>query len=236
MPDIYQFPYGSDNYCVLVHDSVSGEAICIDAGEHQAVLDALKHTGWSLSAIWLTHHHGDHIAGVPTLKQQTGCKVYGPAGIDTVDHVLSDGDTFAFGAQSIQVIHTPGHTLDMLNYYLPSDGIVFTGDTLFVGGCGRLFEGTAEQMFESFRKLDALPEDTTIYCAHEYTTANLAFATAQSPDDTFLSEFAEQMKAKRRADEPTVPSTLKVERLINPFLRAKDAQEFARLRAAKDSF
>jgi len=167
----HQFKYGSDNYGVLVHDTKTKETVAVDAGNSTGYLKALDEMGWSLTQIWITHHHGDHTDGLIELKKQTGAKVFGPKSIEHVDVGLSEGDQFEFSGEQVKVLETPGHTLDMLNFYLISEETIFTGDTLFVMGCGRLFEGSAEQMFISISKLLELPEDTIIYCSHEYTLA-----------------------------------------------------------------
>ena len=162
--EIFQFPYRQDNYGVLVHDPVSGSTACVDAGSEgaEAELAALAETGWTLSQLWITHHHPDHVAGLEALKAATGCAVFGPQGsaqpINGIDHYLTKGDRFSLGAHDVQVLHTPGHTLDMLNYYLDQDAILFSGDTLFAMGCGRIFEGTPAIMFDSMMTLKALPD------------------------------------------------------------------------------
>ncbi len=175
-----QFTYGSDNYGVLLHDAATGQTACVDAGDAQATISALSARGWTLSHLLITHHHGDHTAGVMKIKQATQCLVIGPepvsqpiAGIDTQ---VGDGDQFVFAERQVEVLHTPGHTIDMINFHFPDDKLVFTGDTLFSMGCGRLFEGDAAMMLASINKLKALPADTTVYCAHEYTATNARFA------------------------------------------------------------
>lgn len=221
-----QFTYGSDNYGVLLHDAATGQTACVDAGDAQATFDALDAKGWSLSHLLITHHHADHTAGLTQIKQSTQCTVIGPnpvsapiAGIDT--HV-SDGDLVEFAGRQIRVLHTPGHTTDMVNYYFPVDKLVFTGDTLFSMGCGRLFEGDAAMMLNSVNKLKALPEDTTVYCAHEYTATNARFALAVDPDNAALQKRAAEVTDLRVADLPTVPTLLGLELQTNPFLRVSD--------------
>lgn len=247
--EFYQFPYGSDNYGVLVHDDQSGSTACVDAGDAQASMTALAQTGWSLSDIWITHHHGDHTAGLAQLKAQTGAKVIGPD-LTHVDQVVAQGDTFAFAQRSVSVIETPGHTLDMLNFYLEHDGVVFTGDTLFSLGCGRLFEGSAAQMHASLQKLGALPAETVVYCSHEYTAANAAFALSVDPSNPELVARVAEVTTLRAAGKPTVPSTIGQELATNPFMRAdnqairqgldmldaSDEAVFAQLRTRKDKF
>jgi len=248
------YPYGGDNYGVLLHCSDTGLTASVDCGDAQATLDALTKTGWILSEIWLTHHHGDHTAGTQALKKSTGAKVIGPnrsqTPIQGVDQVVGDGDTFEFASRAVQVLHTPGHTLDMLNYYLPAESLLFSGDTLFTLGCGRLFEGDAPMMWKSLLKLSALPKDTVIYGSHEYTLANAAFAVTVDPDNEKLKDRVTEIKTLREAGEPTVPTTLAMELQTNPFLRAddlnirhhlnmvgaSDADVFAEIRARKDGF
>lgn len=222
-----QFTYGSDNYGVLLHDATTGQTACVDAGDAQATLNALSARGWTLSHLLITHHHGDHTAGLIQIKQATQCLVIGPepvsqsiAGIDT--HV-SDGDQFVFAERQVGVLHTPGHTTDMINFHFPDDKLVFTGDTLFSMGCGRLFEGDAAMMLASINKLKALPADTTVYCAHEYTATNAQFALAVDPDNPELQKRADEVVELRAAGLPTVPTLLKLELQTNPFLRVSDS-------------
>lgn len=248
------YPYGEDNYGVLLHCPDTQQTACIDCGDAQATLSHLKEHGWALSDIWVTHHHSDHTAGVETLKQATGAKVIGPNRQETpirgIDHVVADGDSFDFAGRGVQVINTPGHTLDMMNFYLPSDSVLFSGDTLFTLGCGRLFEGDAATMWKSLLKLSVLPKDTVIYGSHEYTEANAAFAITVDPGNNALRNQADEVKRLRDAGEPTVPTTLAMELQTNPFLRAddpsirsqlemehaSDAEVFGEIRRRKDSF
>lgn len=250
--DIHQFTYGSDNYGVLVHDAASGETACIDAGDAQAAQQALTQTGWSLTHLLITHHHADHVAGLAALKKSSGCWVIGPSGssIQGIDDVVAGGDSFSFAGRDVQVLHTPGHTMDMLNFYLPDDELVFTGDTLFVLGCGRLFEGDAATMWQSLSVLARLPPDTQVYCGHEYTQANAAFAITVDPDNEPLAERVRKVDVLRADGKPTVPTTIGVELAENPFLRAgdagirrhlnmtdaTDAEVFAEIRRRKDDF
>lgn len=221
--EYHQFPYLSDNYGVLVHSSETGETACVDAGDCDAALQALRDTGWTLSHILVTHHHGDHTAGLSELKKATQAHVIGPAyesaPIADIDQRVSDGEQFEFAGQSVQVFHTPGHTTDMVNYYLPAESVYFAGDTLFTMGCGKLFEGTPEMMWESLGKVMALPPETTIYCSHEYTLENAEFAITVEPDNTDLQARIARDKALRADNKPTVPSTLAEELATNPFLR-----------------
>jgi hydroxyacylglutathione hydrolase len=235
----HQFLYGKDNYGVLMHDPASGQTAAIDAGDSAAYQVALAETGWTLSHILLTHHHWDHTDGVAALSKASSVNVYGPegdkAGHEGVTHILREGDQLAFGETMIEVIATPGHTLDMLNYYLPEQKVCFTGDTLFSLGCGRIFEGTAEMMWDSLTKLMALPADTTIYSSHEYTEANARFALTIDPENTKLQARCALVSEKRAHGQPTVPSLLADELATNPFLRASDKQVRAHLNMAQAS-
>lgn len=221
-----QFTYGSDNYGVLLHDATTGQTACIDAGDAQAALDALSAQGWSLTHLLITHHHGDHTAGLLQIKQATQCLVIGPKPVSQpiagIDNHLGDGDQFDFADRQVGVLHTPGHTTDMINFHFADDKLVFTGDTLFSMGCGRLFEGDAAMMLASVNKLKALPADTTIYCAHEYTATNARFALAVDPDNAELQKRAVEVTDLRASDLPTVPTVLKLELEINPFLRVSN--------------
>ncbi|MGB1177327.1 MAG: hydroxyacylglutathione hydrolase [Candidatus Puniceispirillaceae bacterium] len=248
--DLHQFGYDQDNYGVLLHDSESGETAMVDAGDAAAARAALATAGWQLTQIWITHHHGDHTAGLQDIAAETSAVIYGPAGVSGVTNTLSGGDIFVFAGRRVEVLATPGHTLDMLNYHLASESLAFTGDTLFAMGCGRLFEGDAEMMWESLTKLMALDDETIIYCSHEYTAANAAFALSVDPDNQALQRRAEAVAELRAAGQPTVPTIMALEKETNPFLRADDAAirtvlgmesatdsaVFAEIRRRKDSF
>lgn len=252
--ECYQFPYNNDNYGVLVHDADTGQTACIDAGDAQAVLDALDKNSWSLTHLLITHHHADHTAGLAEIKSKTGCTVIGPeplsTPIDGIDSAVGDGSEFEFAGRMVRVLHTPGHTRDMVNYHFVDDALVFTGDTLFSMGCGRLFEGDAAMMLESMRKLKVLPPETLVYCAHEYTATNARFALDVDPENTALQARAKEVTALRRAGKPTVPSTLQLELETNPFLRTDEAslreslsmmgedevEVFARLRELRNQY
>tara|TARA_A100001015_G_scaffold310206_1_gene411146 strand:- start:2180 stop:2953 length:774 start_codon:yes stop_codon:yes gene_type:complete len=251
----HQFLYGSDNYGVLVHDPVSGQTAAIDAGDGAAYKAALAETGWTLSHVLITHHHGDHTEGLAELAAEADLEILGPRG-DKPGHVgitstLSDGDSFTFAGCEVRVMETPGHTLDMLNFYLPSEGVCFTGDTLFALGCGRVFEGDFPMMWNSLSKLiAALPSDTVIYCSHEYTEANAAFAVTVDPENYALKARAETITKLRSNCQPTIPTTMAEELATNPFLRASDpairkflslegaddVAVFAEIRTRKDNF
>lgn len=222
-----QFPYGSDNYGVLLHDAETGKTACVDAGDAQAAQDALAANGWSLTDLLITHHHADHTAGLSALKRQSRCRVVGPVAvgktIEGIDEFVQDGSEFEFAGRSVKVLHTPGHTRDMVNYYFPDDKLVFTGDTLFSMGCGRLFEGDAAMMLKSVNKLKVLPDDTSMFCAHEYTQVNARFAQAVDPENEQVKARAKEVSQLRAQGKPTVPSTILQEKATNPFLRVDDA-------------
>jgi len=245
---IHQFPCLSDNFGVLGHDPASGETFAVDAPDGDAVLAALAETGWTLTHVLVTHYHDDHIQGIAKVKAATGATVIGPAGIATVDRTVAEGDTIELAGESIRVIATPGHTLDMLNFYLPKAGVVFTGDTLFAMGCGRVFEGTPQMMWASLEKLMALPGETQVYCGHEYTLANGKFAMTVDAGNPDLAQRMKEVEALRAAGKPTLPTTIALELKTNPFLRAgdpairkalgmeaaSDAEVFAEVRGRKD--
>jgi hydroxyacylglutathione hydrolase len=251
MLQIHQFPHPPlENYGVLIHDPKTGETAAVDVGDGPSYMAAIASTGWTPTQIWVTHHHHDHVMGLGEVKAASGATVYGPAGIEGVDKVLTGGTSFEFAGQQVDVIHTPGHTMDMLNFHVTPEGVVFTGDTLFVMGCGRLFEGTASDMWESMQKLMSLPDETVIYCSHEYTLSNAKFAVTVDPDNIALRNRAIEMDQLREQGDPTVPTTLRAEKATNPFMRcadvairaglgmehARDGEVFAELRRLKDNF
>ena len=222
MLNIHQFTYGGDNYGVLLQEPDSGATALVDAGDATAALAALAETGWSLSQIWLTHHHGDHTAGTTEIVAATGAGVHGPASIASVTTPVADGGEIDFGGVKVTAIATPGHTMDMLNFHIPSEKLLFTGDTLFAMGCGRLFEGDAATMWASLCKLMSLDDETVIYCGHEYTAANADFALSVDPDNDALLRRVAAVCDLRSAGQPTIPTMLALEKLTNPFLRASD--------------
>lgn len=253
--ECYQFAYNDDNYGVLVHDPLTGQTAAIDAGEAGAYVAALQQTGYQLSHIFITHHHWDHTDGLAELKQLTGAKVIGPANskqslLSLFDTRVKDNDQFDFAGQTVTAIATPGHTLDMINYYIGAQDLLFSGDSLFVLGCGRLFEGDGPMMWDSLLKLKSLPRQTVMYSAHEYSLANAAFAMTIDPENAALQNRVEEIKALTRQGLATVPSTLAVECETNPFLRAddqsirahlglagaSDAEVFTEIRNRKDRF
>ena len=221
---ILTVPAFDDNYLWIVHNGT--DAVVVDPGDGKAILQALQEQQLQLKAILLTHHHADHIGGVPELLQSFGVPVYGPANdnIKTVTHLLNGGDTLAIECLDVefQVLAMPGHTLGHIAYYSQKEQVLFCGDTLFAGGCGRIFEGTPAQMFSSLQTLAALPEQTAVYCAHEYTMSNLRFALAANPNNTALHARQTIEQQKRDQNVPTVPSTIGLEKQTNPFLRSAD--------------
>ena len=252
--EIEQFMCLSDNFGVLVHDQKSGCTVAIDAPEAGPIQTALERRGWQLTDIVITHKHFDHIDGLKPLKQAYGCTIAGPAAeaddIGWLDITLREGDTYEAGNLSFQVIETPGHTAGQINLYCPQANALFAGDTLFSLGCGRIPPGAAPAMFESLEKLKALPPQTMLYCGHEYTKANAAFALSVDPDNEALQARAAEVDALRADGLATLPVALESEFAANPFLRsddpairarlgmeaASDADVFAELRRRKDSF
>ncbi|GLT01544.1 hydroxyacylglutathione hydrolase [Sphingobium jiangsuense] len=238
--DVACVPVLSDNYVWLLHDGDSGETVAIDPSVAEPVLEAAAARGWTIGQIWNTHWHGDHTGGNAGIKAATGCTVTGPAAerakIPTLDVAVGEGDSARIGAHAAQVWEVPAHTAGHIAYHLPDAGIIFVGDTLFAMGCGRLFEGTAEQMFANMRRLAMLDGETRAYCAHEYTLSNGRFAQAMEPDNEDIARRMDEVQALREQGVPTVPTTIAQERATNPFMRADSAAELARLRAAKDTF
>jgi hydroxyacylglutathione hydrolase len=221
---IHLFPCLSDNFGVLLHDPDTGATASIDAPEAAAVEAALKQTGWTLTDILVTHHHADHTDGIPALKEKHRCRVVAPkaeaARIPLVDETVSEGDKVTVGKLAANVIETPGHTSGHIAYWFHGEKVAFVGDTLFSIGCGRVIEGTMEQMWSSLRKLRDLPDDTRIYCGHEYTEANIRFARTIEPDNKALLARAEEAKQQRAQGKPTIPVTIGAEKAENCFLRA----------------
>jgi hydroxyacylglutathione hydrolase len=233
-------PCLSDNYTWLLRDEASGAVAVCDPGEAGPAAAALREGGGRLDLILLTHHHGDHVGGVQALKAEFGGKVAGNEAdarrLPPLDVAVRPGGTVAFGDASAEVIDTPGHTRGHVAFNFPGDDVLLCGDTLFSLGCGRLLEGTAEEMFRSLRALDALPGETLVCCGHEYTESNARFALSVDNGNEALRAMAETAAALRRDGKPTVPTTLARERLANPFLRAPTAARLAELRTAKDNF
>lgn len=238
--EIELLPILSDNYCFLIREPASGLSAVVDPGTDAPVAARLEELGRGLDWIIVTHHHADHTAGIAGLKQRFACRVVGPAAeaarISGLDLEVAEGDDFALGEETAKVLATPGHTAGHISYHFPESKALFCGDTLFALGCGRLFEGDAPTMWQSLGKLMALPDDTRVYCGHEYTASNARFALSVDGDNPKLKARAKEIDALRARDEPTVPTTIGRERATNPFVRAKDARDFGRLRALKDRF
>lgn len=247
-------PCLSDNYAFLIHDPASKATAVIDVPESAPILAALQAEGWTLTDIFLTHHHWDHVDGVPELVKATGAKTIGAAAdahrLPPLDRAVQEGDLVQLGTYSAQVIDVSGHTIGHIAFYFADGNLLFSADSLMALGCGRLFEGTTERMWASLAKLAALPVETVICSGHEYTEANLKFAESLMPDHPPLIERAKKIRALRAAGKPTVPSVLSDELNTNPFLRASDpdfksqiglsnstdADCFAHVRGLKDRF
>jgi len=225
---IYLFPCLKDNFGVLVHDPETGATASIDAPEAAPVEAALQKTGWRLTDILVTHHHGDHTAGIGELKAHHKCRVVAPRNeaqrIAHVGETVGEGDKVKVGSLEGSVIETPGHTAGHISYFFPADKLAFVGDTLFSIGCGRVIEGTPEMMWHSLTKLRALPDDTQFYCGHEYTAANIRFAKTIESSNKSLAARAEEVARLTAAGKPTIPATIGAEKAANPFLRADDAE------------
>lgn len=247
---VHQFPCLQDNYGFLVRDEASGLAACIDTPDAGAVLRELSQLGWTLALILNTHWHPDHAGGNAEVKAATGAEIVGPAEVTRIselDREVRGGDVVALGETRFEVIESGGHTLGHIAYHDARDGVAFVGDTLFAMGCGRLFEGEPEQMWESLQRLARLSDDTRVYCAHEYTASNARFALSVDDDPAVKARAAEVFAARER-NEATVPTTIGLEKATNPFLRAPalagrvgaagepDHRAFAAIRAAKDVF
>lgn len=229
----------SDNYVWLMHDPASAETVVIDPAVADPVLAAADALGWRITQIWNTHWHADHTGGNAAIKAATGCAITGPdegGRIPTLDRIVGEGDTVAIGRHVARVMEVPGHTAGHIAFHLPQDRIVFVGDTLFAMGCGRLFEGTAAQMFDAMSRLKALPPETIVYCAHEYTQSNGRYALVAEPDNEAIRTRMRDVDAARAAGQATVPTTIALEQETNPFLRAADAEQLALRRAEKDVF
>tara|TARA_B100002051_G_scaffold267997_1_gene297226 strand:- start:1834 stop:2601 length:768 start_codon:yes stop_codon:yes gene_type:complete len=220
---VYQFPCRSDNYGFLAHDPTLNVTASIDTPEEGPINTALEEKGWRLTHILNTHHHGDHTGANIALKERWGCTIVGAANdadrIPGIDVRMADGDKYQFGSLIADVFEVPGHTTGHIAYYFSSEDIAFVGDTLFALGCGRLFEGTPEMMWNSLQKLMALPDETIVYCAHEYTQSNAQFALSVEPGNAALVARSQEIDALRAEGKPTVPTTIGLERATNPFLR-----------------
>lgn len=251
---IDQFMCREDNFGVLLHDPKSGETALIDAPEERAILAAVERTGWKPTVIMTTHHHLDHVEANLALKDRFKLKIVGPKAeadkVPGIDVQLSEGSKFEFAGQPVQIIETPGHTAGHICYYLPQSQVAFVADTIFALGCGRLLEKPPAVMFESLKKLVALPAATALYCGHEYTLSNARFALTIDPTNSALKERAVKIEKLRADNKPTLPTALGEELATNPFLRwhdpairknlgmenATDAEVFAEIRKRKDNF
>jgi hydroxyacylglutathione hydrolase len=254
MLKILQLPVLNDNYIYVIHDDISQQTAAVDPALAQPVLDAIQQHGWQLHYVFNTHHHGDHVGGNLELKARTGCKIVAARQdayrIPALDIALQDGDSFQLGQHPIRIIETHGHTSGHVVYYFAEDALLFCGDTLFVMGCGRLFEGTAQQLWQSLQKLKKLPANTKVYCAHEYSLSNGKFALSVEADNLALQRRMAEITELRTADCPTVPSTIAQELATNPFFREESLsvqktlkmqgksplEVFTALRKAKDVF
>lgn len=252
--EVVQLITRSDNFAVLLHEPKSGKTAAIDAPEADPIISTLKQRGWTLSHILVTHKHFDHIEGIPALQAAYDCEVIGPeasaAETGMYDRTVKDGDKFDFAGVEVSVIATPGHTLDHVSYHIPSEKLVFVADTIFSLGCGRVIEGDHAMMWDSIKKLRALPDDTQLYCGHEYTLANGKFAITVDPNNAALKKRIAEVEKLRAADKPALPTTIAQEKATNPFLRADDprlmkafgltrakpAELFREIRTRKDKF
>jgi len=236
--EIVPVPAFTDNYFWLVHDEASGETAVVDPGDAAPVLAEADRRGWTITQVWNTHWHPDHTGGNVAIKEAAGARISGPAGenIPGRDVALSEGDEVRLGAHVGRVIEVPGHTLGHIALIFDQERVAFVGDTLFAMGCGRLFEGSPEQMYRSLQRLADLPQDARLYCAHEYTLSNARFAAHADPKNAAIADRLIAVKQLRENGKITVPTSVAQERETNVFVRATDVQEFARLRKEKDSF
>jgi len=237
--EIVRVPVLTDNYAWLVHDPVGGETVAVDPGEAAPVQAAAAARGWTIDQVWTTHWHPDHTGGNAALRA-AGARITGPAAeagkIPTLDATVGEGDMVRIGTTVAEVWHVPGHTAGHIAFHLAAAAAIFTGDTLFALGCGRLFEGKAAEMFANMQRYATLPDATQVYCGHEYTQSNGRFALTVEPGNHALAARMTAVDAARAAGEATVPTQIGLERATNPFLRADDADAFAKLRERKDNF
>ena len=240
MLEIHQIPALRDNYIYLIRDQATEVSAAIDPSEASPVLTFLKKNGWQLDYVLNTHHHWDHTGGNIELKEKTGCRVVGFRGdqhrIPGIDETVDESKKFSLGRSIARVIEIPGHTLGQIAFWFEEDEALFCGDTLFSIGCGRLFEGTAEQMYRSLNKLKQLPPSTKIYCGHEYTEKNILFALSLSPQDPELLSYQKEVQSLLTQKKSSIPSRMKIELELNPFLKARSAAELKDIREKKDQF
>jgi hydroxyacylglutathione hydrolase len=238
--EILCVPVLSDNYVWLLRDGESGAVAVIDPGEAEPVIEAAAAKGWAISQILNTHWHPDHVGGNAAVKAATGAPITGPAAeadrIPGLDRLVREGDRASVGSLEAEVWEVPAHTAGHIAYHFPDAGIIFVGDTMFAMGCGRLFEGTAGQMFTALQRIAALPDETLVFGAHEYTSGNARFAAHVEPDNADIATRVSEVAGLRAEDIPTLPTSVGAERQTNPFVRAADASELARLRSMKDAF
>lgn len=240
MLEIVAVPAFADNYLWLIHDADSSETAVVDPGDPAPVFAEADRRGWRIGKILNTHWHPDHTGGNLAIKESTGATIIGPAGengrVPGLDIALAEGDRISIGKHEAEVWEVPGHTIGHIAYVFRADKVAFVGDTMFAMGCGRLFEGSPAQMHRSLGRLAGLPDDTRLYCAHEYTLANARFAAHAFPDNEEIAERLRHVERERSNARATVPTTVGEERATNPFLLARDVEHFADLRAKKDSF
>jgi hydroxyacylglutathione hydrolase len=252
--EIITIPCLQDNYAYLIHDAKSGQTALVDAPEASPILAELNERNWTLSEVWITHHHSDHVDGLGEILAQYSAKVVGSKDdahrLPPLDMAVVDTEIFSFGGETVQVLDMSGHTIDHIAFYLPKSDAFFTADSLMIMGCGRLFEGTPAQMYASLQKTAMMPPQTRIYSGHEYTSSNALFATTVDPLNPALISRMRDIEDKRSKGLPTIPATLKIERETNPFLRASNpkiqkhlnldgaspVEVFAEIRARKDRF
>jgi hydroxyacylglutathione hydrolase len=237
--EVLAIPALSDNYIWMLRDPASGAVAVVDPGQDRPALDAAASRGWGITHILTTHWHPDHSGGNAAIKAATGASITAPAEArraSPVDRIVAEGDRVSIGELEAEVWHIPAHTAGHIAFHFAEQKMIFVGDTLFAMGCGKLFEGDAEQMFGNMARFASLPDDVQVYCGHEYTLSNARFAAHVEPGNAAVAERLERVIAMREAGETTLPTTIGEERATNPFLRATDVAELARLRTLKDSF
>jgi len=239
MLEVSAVPVLTDNYVWLIHNAEIGETAAVDPSVADPVLDAVAARGWAITQVLNTHWHPDHTGGNEAIKAATDCSITAPdeaRRVSQVDRVVSEGDRVTVAGAEAIVWHIPAHTAGHVAYYFEQEGMIFVGDTMFAMGCGRLFEGTAEQMYSNMQRIAALPADVRIYCGHEYTLSNARFAAFVEPQNAAIADRLTEVRAMRERGEITLPTTVAQERETNPFVRSTNVEEFARRRAEKDSF